>query len=186
MTPQKFVLGGKSYAIPRNYVFHAENDGPGAVADISMRAMLPDLSAMTRETAHCFLNIREPCFTEVVLLGLTKGPVPATGPEQLRNLGPITHPDERIGLCGFHFLQTKGLEENAFQFFFSRLDNDSDASVIRCPKNGPRSRCVANANTQEGNSFYYNFARENLCSWTKIRGSAAELMASFRKAGETQ
>jgi hypothetical protein len=186
VTPQKFVLGGKSYAIPRNYVFHAENDGPGVVADISMRAMLPDLSAMTRETAHCFLNIREPCFAQIVLVVLSKGPVLASGAAQLRSVGPITHPDERIGPCGLHYLEEKGREENVYQYLFSRLANELDASVIRCPKNGVRPRCVANANTGDGNSFSYNFARENLCSWTKIRGSAAKLMASFRKAGETQ
>jgi hypothetical protein len=185
-TPQKFVLGGKTYAIARNYVFSAEKDKSGSVAAISMRALLPDLSAITPETMLCFLNIRDPCFDRVVVFGLTEGPAIASGPAKLRNIAPITQPDGRIGPCDLHYFQTKGLEQNAIQFFFSRLGNDPEISMVSCRKNGSRPRCDADTDTGDGNSFYYVFARDNLCSWAKIRDSIVELIASFRKAGEVQ
>jgi hypothetical protein len=182
-TPQTFVLGGTVYVIPRNYVFGAEKDKSGSIAAISMMALLPDLSAVTVETMHC-MNVRDSCFERLVVFGLTEGPTVASGPAKLRNIAPITQPDEKPGLCGLHYFQTKGLDQNALQFFFSGLGNDPDVSMARCPKNGSRLRCDADADVGDGNSFYYVFTRENLCSWAKIRDSIVELIASFRKAGE--
>jgi len=73
---------------------------------------------MTRETAHCFLNLRDPCFGQVLVFGLTEGAFRPSGAAQLKSVGPITHPDERIGPCGLHYLEGNGREENIHQVFY--------------------------------------------------------------------
>ena len=184
-SPQTFVMNGQTYVIPRNYIVSLAKDDDGTAAAISMRAVLPDFSGLTKETMRCGVGYRDPCSAEVVVIGLTSGPFLTSGSQQLRNIKPISHPDQREGPCSLQYYESHGSTDQGgtvFQFFFTKMPNQSDISVLRCPKPGSSgaSRCNSYDDVGDGNSFYYNFERNKLCQWGPIRSKSLALIRSFK------
>jgi len=188
-SPRTFFMNGQTYIVPRNYVESLSKNDDGTVSVISIRALLPDFTGLTKDTIRCGLNYSDPCSSRVVVIDLAQGPFPTSGVQQLSNAKGISHPDEREGPCGFKYYESFGSAEKGgvvFQFFFARLADTSDLSFLRCAKPGSAfaKRCNARDNVGDGNSFYYNFDRGKLCEWSAIRSSSLSLINSFRKGAK--
>jgi hypothetical protein len=187
--PQKFVVGGQAYEIPRNYILAVADTKTGVVGAITMRALLPELSGITRQTAHCFDDLRRPCHSEVVGVGISEGPFPTTGAQRLQNVRGFTHPDRKPGPCGLEFVAdiTPPTGSNAgFNYFIREVGQD--ISVIRCPKEGSNysPRCNSSDNIGDGNYTYYHFHRDRLCQWPEITNKILRLIATFRQGVANQ
>jgi hypothetical protein len=186
-SPQTLVMNGQTYVIPRNYIVSLTRNDDGTAAAISMRAALPDFSGLTRETIRCGVGYGDPCSAEVVVIGLTSGPFLTSGSEQLQNIKPVSHPDQREGPCGLQYYESRGSTDKGGVvhqfFFFTKLPDRPDISVLRCPRPGSSgaSRCNSYDDAGDGDSFYYNFHRSKLCEWSSIRSRIARLITSFEK-----
>src|ERR1043166_1981225 len=180
-SPQTFVVNGQTNVIPRNYIEGASINDDGTAAAISLRAVLPDFGGLTKETIRCGIGYQDPCSAEVVVIDLTSGPFLTNGPQQLQNIKPISHPDQREGPCGLQYYESHGSTDDGgivHQFFFTKLLNQPDISVLRCSKPGSlmAPRCNAHDDVGDRNSVYYNFDRGRLCEWGAIRRKSFALI----------
>lgn len=124
--PQTFVMNGQTYVIPRNYIESVSKNDDGTAAAISLRAVLPDFSGLTKETIRCGIGYRDPCSADVVVIDLTSGPFLTNGSQQLMNIKPISHQDQREGPCGLQYYESRGSSDKGgivHQFFFTKLPN---------------------------------------------------------------
>jgi len=184
--PQTFVMNGQKYVIPRNYVVSLGKNDDGTPGSISMRAVLPDFGGLTKETMRCGIGYRDPCSSKVVVIGLTSGPFPTSGSQQLSNAKGISHPEERDGPCGLRYYEGLGSTDKGgvvFRSYFTRFPDEPEISFLSCAKEGSAfaPRCDGHDNVGDGNAFYYTFDRSELCNWRSIRKKSLELIESFKK-----
>jgi len=185
-TRRTLVIDGQVYNIPRNYVVTTESLPNGNLVNISIRALLPDLSAIAPETAHCFRDLRDPCHALVMTIGIEKGKV-QDATSRLKTISAISKPAVRKGPCGLEYYESLGAIEkglNVFELFFTKFPNDHDLSILRCRKPGSPSApvCDSDDNVGNGNAFYYVFPRSKLCEWGDIKQQVLSLIASFQEA----
>jgi hypothetical protein len=180
-TVRSFVMGGQRYDIPRNFLFSVENNNDGSTGAISMRALLPDIVGLKRETFDCW-RAQSACKDRVVTIGLVHNPPAATGSQLLENLKSVVFPERFAGPCDLEFYETKGNESQRFQYFIKVMTADTDVSVLRCAKEGSSYApiCVSTDNPVDQISFYYNFDRKFICDWEGIRNKIRSRIASFR------
>lgn len=185
-SPRTFVMNEQTYVIPRNYIEGLSKGNDGTPNVISIRAVLPGYSGLTKETIRCGVGFRDPCSSEVIVIGLTSGPFLTSGSQQLANIKPISHPEPRQGPCGLTYYETFGSTDKGavvHEYYFTTLDDKEDILVLRCPKPGSSGapRCNSTDNIGDGNSFYYNFDRGKLCQWMMIRSKSLSLIRSFKR-----
>lgn len=185
-TRRTFVIDGQVYNIPRNYVVTAERTRSGKLANVSMRALLPDLSAISPESARCFQDRRDPCSLGVVTIGLQDGELPDAA-VRLESTRAISKPEKKKSPCGFEYFESLGSIEQGnivFEFLFTKFPQDRDLSILRCPAVGSPAAPFCNSadNIGNGNVFYYVFPRSKLCEWGDIKQKVLSLIASFQEA----
>lgn len=183
-TRKTYVVSGQRYSIPRNYIVTLSKYGDGTVGVISMRALLPDMTGRSPETAKCF-DFRESCNIREVTIGLSRGSFPTSGSQQLQNIRGFSLPDKKVGPCELDYYEDSSPTTGpaaAFNYFFRKLPGNSDVSVLRCSKMGSpfAPRCNSNENIGDGNHFYYNFDRSNLRDWEKTRERILTLIQAFK------
>jgi hypothetical protein len=188
-SPQTFVMNGQTYVIPRNYIVSLAKNDDGTAGAISIRAVLPTFSGLTKDTIRCGVGYQDPCSSEVVIIGLTHGPFPTSGSQQLENTKRTSHPDEREGPCGLRYYESFGSTDKGgvvFQSFIMKMPDSSDILFLRCAKKGSAfaSRCDGDGNVGDGNSFYYTFDQSKLCNWLSIRNGSLSLIRSFKERRE--
>jgi hypothetical protein len=183
-TKSEYVIGNHTYDIPRNYVRTTAKERDGGLSLVSMQALLPEMPGLARDNAHCFRNFQEPCNNEVVTIGLERGEITASHSEQIANIGRISRPDTKQ-VCGFEYYEDTTLEinRNGFRWLFKDFGDGLGGVILRCPKERSMSSRACNAyeNTGDGNSFYYIFQRDKMCSWSDVRAKVHHLIGSFKK-----
>ena len=183
-TKSKYVIGNHTYDIPRNYIQVTEKGRDGGLSLISMDALLPEMPGLSRDNARCFRNFQEPCNNEVVTIGLERGEITASYSEQITNIIGMSRPNTRQ-VCGFEYYEDKTLEinRNGFRWLFKDFGDGLGGVILRCPKEGSMSSRACNAyeNTGDGNSFYYVFYRDKMCSWSEVRAKVHHLIRSFKQ-----
>jgi hypothetical protein len=188
-SPQTFVMNGQTYVIPRNYIEGISKADDGQTNVISIRAVLPDFTGLTKETIRCGVGYQDPCSSRVVVVDLARGIFPTSGYQQLLNAKGISRPNEREGPCGLKYYESLSSTQKGgvvFQFFFTELSERSDILFLRCAKPGSAfaQRCNSRENVGDGNSFYYNFDRSKLCSWSEIRNHTHSLISFIQARGK--
>jgi hypothetical protein len=182
-TKSKYSIGNHTYDIPRNYIRTTAKDRDGRLSLVSMQALLPEMLGLARDNAHCFQNFQERCNNEIVTMGLEPGEITAYS-KQIENIIGMSRPDTRQ-VCGFEYYEDKTLEinRNGFRWLFKDFGDGLGGIILRCPKEGSMiSRaCTADENTGDGNSFYYVFHRDKMCSWSEIRAKVHHLIRSFKQ-----
>jgi hypothetical protein len=185
-SPRTFVMNGQTYVIPRNHIVSFSKNDDGTAGAISMRAVLPNFDGLTNDTIRCGVGYQDPCSSKVVVIGLTSGPFPTSGSQQLSNAKGISHPEERDGPCGLRYYEGLGSTDKGgvvFRSYFTRFPDEPDISFLSCAKEGSAfaPRCDGHDNVGDGNAFYYTFDRNKLCDWGSIRKKIFELIKSFKK-----
>ncbi len=182
-TKSEYVIGNHTYDIPRNYLRVTEKGRDGGLSLISMEALLPEMPGLSRDNAHCFRNFQDPCNNEVVTIGLERGEITAYS-KRIVNISEMSRPDTKR-VCGFEYYEDKTLEinRNGFRWLFKDFGDGLGGVILRCPKEGSMSSIACNAyeNTGDGNSFYYVFYREKMCSWGEVRAKVHRLIKSFKQ-----
>jgi hypothetical protein len=180
-TPRTFVMNGQRYNIPRNFIESLENDNDGSPAAVSMRVLLPDIVGLSRESMPC-LNYQTVCSDNVVTIGLLRGEHAVAGSQILENIRPLILPDKFVGPCGLDFYENAGHESGRFQYFFKKTNQDTNFSILICPKEGSSflPNCRSNNDIGDGNHVYYIFNRKHICEWEGIRDKILARIASFK------
>jgi hypothetical protein len=183
LTKSKYVIGNHTYDIPRNYIRTTAKERDGGLSLVSMQALLPEMSGLSRDNARCFRNFQDPCNNGVVTIGLERGEVTPYS-EQITNIRKISRPDIKR-VCGFEYYEDTTLEinRNGFRWLFKDFGDGLGGIVLRCPKEASMSSiaCNADENTGDGNSFYYVFHRDKMCSWSEVRAKVHYLIGSFKQ-----
>lgn len=179
----KYVIGNHTYDIARNYIRTTAKERDGDLSLISMQALLPEMLGLARENANCFQNFQDPCNNEVVTIGLERGAITPYS-EQITNISEMSRPNTKQ-VCGFEYYEDKTLEvnRNGFRWLFKDFGDGLGGVILRCPKEGSLSSraCTADENTGDGNSFYYVFHRDKMCSWNEVRAKVRHLIRSFKQ-----
>jgi hypothetical protein len=182
-TKSKYVIGNHTYDIPRNYIRTTAKERDGGLSLVSMQALLAEMPGLSRDNAHCFRNFQDPCNNEVVTIGLKRGEITPYS-EQITNISEMSRPDTKR-VCGFEYYEDKTLEinRNGFRWLFKDFGDGLGGVILRCPKEASMSSIACNAyeNTGDGNSFYYVFYREKMCSWGEVRAKVHRLIKSFKQ-----
>src|SRR5690242_5092938 len=164
---RKYRIGKVVYEIPRNFIFSDVDALPEQnISGISMRALLPKLSAMTAETAHCFFDRADPCRTDEITIGITAGPQ-FPGEKLVLGLRRLVKPEKKANDCGLEYFEERG-PFGLFNFFVKKFGNE--ISILRCRK--PNANwgpfCNSMESLGDGNSYYYVFYSKHLCRWDEI------------------
>lgn len=184
-TVHQFVMNGQLFRAPGNFIGVPQKTDSGEVASVSFWALLPDLAALTKDNAHCFLDRKDPCHTDVIMIGLEHEQY-VDGNRRLEATRAISKPEKHTGPCGFEYYESLGSVENGsvvFEHYYTKFPGDSDLSLVRCPKEGSPAAAVCNSdgNLDHGNSFYYIFPRAKICEWGDIKRKVLTLIKSFQK-----
>jgi hypothetical protein len=178
----EYVIGNHTYYIPRNYLRVTEKGRDGGLSLISMEALLPEMLGLSRDNAECFRNFQEPCNSEVVTIGIERGEITAYS-QQIANIMAVSRPTTKW-VCGFEYYDDTSPEihHSGFRWLFNDFGDGLGGTILSCPKEGSNvSRaCNAHENTGDGNSFYYVFRRDKICSWREVRAKVRNLIGSFK------
>jgi hypothetical protein len=179
---RSFVLGGERYDIPRNFLLSVEYRKNGEPAAISMRALLPDIVGITRETLEC-LKSQNACEDKVVTIGLLNNPRSVSGSQQPQNIRSLAAPTPKMGPCGLEFYETTGQERQRFRYYFKNAHGDADMSILRCPdeRSDYAPFCVSQHNPVGRVTFYYDFDRKFVCDWAIIGTKIRDRIATFKR-----
>jgi hypothetical protein len=177
---RSFVMNGQRFDIPRNFIESIEKKNDGSPGAISLRATLPDLSGLTRETLDC-LNRQNACSEQVVTIGLLSNKAVVPGSRVLENIRSFTLPEKFSGPCDLDFYETIGNESQRSRYFFKKMVGEADISVLWCAKEGSSfaPTCASNHNLIDQITFYYNFSRKFICEWEGIRSKIRNRIKSF-------
>jgi hypothetical protein len=179
----EYMIGNYTYSIPRNFLQFAEKGRDGALNLVSMEALLPEMRGLAQDNVSCFRNFQEPCNSDVVTVGLKRGEITAYS-NQIANIKKMSRPGTKWA-CGYEYYEDIAPEANhsGFRWLFKDFGDGLGASILRCPKEGSLSTraCDGSENTGDGNSFYYVFRQDKMCSWNDVRFKVRGLIRSFEQ-----
>jgi hypothetical protein len=118
-TARTFVMNGERYDIPGNFLPSGDKQIDGSSRAISVRALLPEIVGITRETSEC-LSALSTCRDRAVTIGLLNGPPAVSGSQVLQNIKPIVFAEKFAGPCGLEFYEDKSNESQRHRYFFKR------------------------------------------------------------------